>query len=93
MAEEQHPEPHYDPLTSERPRRRRNGGLITALSIALVAHAALGFYLWKAKFEVKYKEFSDTAVKVDILKPPPPPPPPPPPSPPPPQQQQQLTGS
>jgi protein TonB len=85
MAEEQQPpERQYDPLTSEG-RRRRGNGFGIALTVAVVAHIALGFYLWKAKFEVKYKEFSDEAVKVNLLKPPPPPPPknlPPPPPPP-----------
>jgi protein TonB len=97
MAEEQHPpEPHhfYDPLTADgRPRKGRKGFLI-AVGIAAVVHVGIGYYVWKAKFEPKYQEFSDEAVKVALLKaapkPPPPPPPPPPknlPPPPPPQVQ------
>jgi protein TonB len=85
MAEEQHPpeQPHrfYDPLTAEgRPRRGRRGFLI-GVAVAVVVHLGIGAYIWKAKFEPKYQEFSDEAVKVALLKAPktPPPPPPPPP--------------
>ncbi|HLI67174.1 MAG TPA: energy transducer TonB, partial [Caulobacteraceae bacterium] len=80
MSDEQHlPEHHYDPLTSERPPRRRRNNFAISLGVALLIHAVLGVYLWKTKFEPKYQEYSDTAVKVKLLKAAPPPPPPPPP--------------
>jgi protein TonB len=43
-------------------------------------------YLWKSKFEPKYREYTDDVTDVAIIKPatPPPPPPPPPPNTPPP---------
>ena len=97
MAEEQHPpEEHhhfYDPLTADgRPRKGRKGFMI-GVGIAAVVHLGIGVYVWKAKFEPKYQEFADEAVKVALVKdkkvPPPPPPPPPKnlPPPPPPQVQ------
>ena len=87
MAEtEDHPHRAYDPLTDERPPRRKGGKFVPALVIAGIVHAALGYYLWKAKFEPKYRDFSDEAVKAELVKPAPPPPPPPPPTPPPPNQ-------
>jgi protein TonB len=81
MADEQHsPEHHhYDPLTADARPRRRGGGFATGVAVAVVFHIGIGAYLWKAKFEPKYQEFSDEAVKVSLLKAPPPPPPPPPP--------------
>jgi protein TonB len=63
------------------------------VAFAVAIHLGVGYYVYKAKFEPKYQEFSDEAVKVALLKeakPPPPPPPPPPknlPPPPPPQVQ------
>ena len=78
MADKE-PEYHYDPLTDEgRTRRKRGRWFSTALAVAVVVHIALGWYLWKVKFETKYKEWSDEATKVQLLKAPPPPPPPPP---------------
>ena len=55
-----------------------------AIIISIVFHTGLLFYLYKAKFVPKYKEYSDDVTDVSIVKPaPPPPPPPPPPTPPP----------
>jgi hypothetical protein len=80
MADEQHPpeERHhvYDPLTADgRPRRGRRG-FLAGVGVAVIIHLAIGAYVWKAKFEPKYTEFSDEAVKVALLKqakaPPPP---------------------
>jgi protein TonB len=74
MAEhEDTPHRAYDPLTDERPRRRRkSGGLIVALAVVLLAHVALLLYLYKAKFEAHFRDFTDQATKVAIVKPPPP---------------------
>ncbi len=66
----------YDPLTSERPPRRRKSGLVPGIALATVLFAGIGYYVWSVRFEAKFQEFSDQAVKVNILHPPPPPPPP-----------------
>jgi protein TonB len=98
MSDEQQQPPQeelhrfYDPLTAEgRPRRNRRG-FMTGVAVAVIVHLGVGYYVWKAKFEPKYQEFSDIAEKVALVKekkPPPPPPPPPKnlPPPPPPQVQ------
>ncbi len=66
---------HYDPLTANGiGRKKRHAGV--AIGIVAVFHLALGVYLWKAKFETKYKEYSDQATKVQLVKAAPPPPPP-----------------
>ncbi|WP_204268570.1 hypothetical protein, partial [Escherichia coli] len=65
-------EHHYDPLTADhRPRRRKNPGVYIGVAIAILAHVGLFFYLWKVKFEVHYKEYSDEATKVELVAPPP----------------------
>jgi protein TonB len=82
MSVDQTPDaPHYDPLLDERPRRKKklNPGIVVGIILSVVVHAALFFYLWKAKFHPHYQTYEDTAVKVDLVKPAPPPPPPPPP--------------
>jgi hypothetical protein len=79
MAEAPAPH-HYDPLVDAPPKRRRKGGMAAPVIVSIVIHGLLGYYIYKSKFEPKYKEYSDEAVKVDIVKPPPPPPPPPPPA-------------
>lgn len=66
------------------PRRRpgrRNHGATVAILASLAFHAGLGYSLWKAKFEPKYREYSDDVTSVELIKPRPPPPPPPPPPP------------
>ena len=67
------------------PPKRGKGYLIAGL-VALVLHVFLGFVLWKQRFELEIREFSDDVTDVEIIKPmaPPPPPPPPPPNTPPP---------
>ncbi|WP_312165205.1 energy transducer TonB [Phenylobacterium sp.] len=67
-------------------RRRRRGGIGVQLAIlgSLVLHGALGVYLWKARFEPRYREYVDEVTSVELIKPLPPPPAPPPPPPPPP---------
>ena len=69
MSDEQHlPEHHhYDPLTDERRPRRRGNGFLVGVGIAFAIHAGIGYYLWKVKFEPKYQEYSDQAVKVKLL--------------------------
>jgi len=85
MAEPQtEPAPrHYDPLWDEGKKKKGMGATI-GITISIIAHVALVFYLWKTKIEPRYVQYSDEAVKVDLVKPqqkPPPPPPPPPPGP------------
>ncbi|MBN9319008.1 MAG: energy transducer TonB [Caulobacterales bacterium] len=71
--------PYYDPLTAEGgPKGKKGGVFMIATIVAFVLHAGLIFYLWKVKFEPKYKQYVDDATQVEIVKPPPPPPPPPP---------------
>jgi protein TonB len=67
------------------PPKRGRGYWIAGL-VALVLHVFLGFVLWKQRFELEIREFSDDVTDVEIIKPmaPPPPPPPPPPNTPPP---------
>ena len=74
--------PYYDPLTAEGgPKGKKGGVFMIATIVAFILHALLIFYLWKVKFEPKYKQYADDATTVEIVKPPPPPPPPPPPAP------------
>jgi len=63
------------------PKKKRSTAVTVAIVGSIVFHAALGLYLWKSKFEVKYKEYSDDVTDVALIKPVPPPPPPPPPPP------------
>lgn len=81
-------ERHYDPLI-DTPPAKANKGRIVILTLVGLLHVALIYWLYKTKIETEFKTYSDTAVKVDLVKPPPPPPPPepdkPPPPPPPPQ--------
>src|SRR5437899_1617387 len=73
--------PGHNPFDDPRPPRQK--GMLIALAIAVVVHAALALYLWKSKFEANFKEYSDDVTDVSLIKPPPAPPPPPPPPPPP----------
>jgi protein TonB len=58
---------------------RRRGPSTAAIAIvaSLLVHGALGVYLWKAKFEAAYREYSDPVTTVSIITPAPPPAPPP----------------
>ncbi|HKT54696.1 MAG TPA: energy transducer TonB, partial [Caulobacteraceae bacterium] len=73
MAEEpKRPEHHYyDPLTSDRPPRHKSS-LPIAIPIVLVLYGIIVSYLVLSKFEFKLQEYTDQAVKVNILKAPPP---------------------
>src|SRR5437868_3160386 len=73
--------PGHNPFDDPRPKRQK--GMMVALIIAVIVHAALAIYLWKSKFEANFKEYSDDVTDVAMVKPPPAPPPPPPPPPPP----------
>ncbi|MCA3739256.1 MAG: energy transducer TonB [Phenylobacterium sp.] len=68
------------------PPPQRGRGFWIAGLVALLLHVAVGFALWKQRFELQIREFSDDVTDVEIIKPmaPPPPPPPPPPNTPPP---------
>jgi len=68
MAEQQTPEHrHYDPLTSEGPRRKKGMGPFgIALLVVLGLHGLLFAYLAKQKFEAVFQEYSDDAVKVEL---------------------------
>jgi periplasmic protein TonB len=63
------------------PIKKRNKGVTIAIVASIVVHFALGYYLYKVKFEPKYREYQDDVTDVAIIKPVPPPPPPPPPPP------------
>ncbi len=68
------------------PPKQRSKGVTLAIIASIIVHVLLGVYLWKSKFEPKYREYTDDVTDVAIIKPatPPPPPPPPPPNTPPP---------
>lgn len=68
----------------ERRARRRGFGAVVAVLVSLSLHAMMGVYLWKAKFETHYREYSEDVTNLELVKPRPPPPIPPPPPPPPP---------
>ena len=73
--------PRHNPFDDPRPKRPK--GFWIAVTIALVAHVALALYLWKSRFETKFREYADDVTDVALVKPQPKPPPPPPPPPPP----------
>jgi protein TonB len=70
---------HRSPFDEPAPQKPK--GLIAALIIAVIVHALIGYFIWKNKFEMEYREYSDDVTDVAIVKPAPPPPPPPPPPP------------
>jgi periplasmic protein TonB len=70
---------HRSPF--DEPVKQRPKGLVVALIIAVIVHALIGYFIWKNKFEMEYREYSDDVTDVAIVKPAPPPPPPPPPPP------------
>lgn len=75
-------EPDSEPRRPMERRPRRQGrGALAAVLLSLAFHAGLGVALWKAKFEPRYREYSDEVTNVELIKPQPPPPPPPPPPP------------
>ncbi len=63
------------------PKPKPNKWLIVAVTLAVLLHLIIFYVLYKQKFEVNYKEYSDDVTDVSIIKPAPPPPPPPPPPP------------
>jgi len=67
------------------PPKRGKGFLIAGL-LAMLLHVLLGVVLWRQRFDLTVREYSDDVTDVAIIKPmaPPPPPPPPPPNTPPP---------
>ena len=69
--------PVHNPFDAPRPKTNR--GFTIAVILAIIAHAVIGFILYKEKFQPKYKEYSDDVTDVALIKPAPPPPPPPPP--------------
>lgn len=63
----------------EPPRRPPSRALVAALGLAVLVHAGLAAYLWKARFDPHYRQAPDDAVtEVQLVTPAPPPPPPPP---------------
>ena len=69
----------HNPFDDPKPKARP--GTMIALILAVLVHGALGVYLWKTRFDPKYKEYSEEITDVALIKPVPPPPPPPPPPP------------
>ena len=53
---------HYDPLVDAPPKRKKGGGAQVSIIVSLIVHGLIGVYIWKSKFEPKYKEYSDEAV-------------------------------
>ena len=58
------------------PKKKRNPAVTAAIVGSIIVHAVLGYYLYKNKFEPKYREYTDDVTDVAIIKPAPPPPPP-----------------
>ena len=76
---------HHNPFDAPKPKS--SGAMGIAVIIAVLAHAIVGYIIYKKKFELKIKSYSDDVTDVQMIKPvakPPPPPPPPPPNTPPP---------
>ena len=69
-------EEHHERSIFDEPKKKRNTGVTVAIVGSLIVHAGLGYYLYKSKFEPKYREYSDDVTDVAIIKPAPPPPPP-----------------
>ncbi len=69
----------HNPFDDPPPKRHK--GLTIAVAVSIAAHGLIGLYLWKAKFEPNYRQYSDDVTDVALIKPVPPPPPPPPPPP------------
>ncbi len=51
----------------DEPKTKRSKGVTIAIVVSIVAHAAVGVYLWKARFEQKYKAYSDEVTDVAII--------------------------
>ena len=64
--------PGHNPFDA--PRKKRNNGVTAAIIGSVVVHGVVGVYLWKAKFQSEFKEYSDEVTDVAIIKPAPPPP-------------------
>jgi len=67
--------PSHNPF--DLPRPRRNNGVIVAIILSVLIHGIIGYYLWQARFKIKYQNYSDEKTEAQLIKPPPPPPPPP----------------
>ncbi|MFI4966900.1 MAG: energy transducer TonB, partial [Caulobacterales bacterium] len=59
--------PGHNPFDDPRPKRSK--GLLIALVIAVIVHAALAVYLWKSKFEPTFKDYSEDVTDVAMVKP------------------------
>ncbi|RYG04918.1 MAG: energy transducer TonB, partial [Caulobacteraceae bacterium] len=51
-------EEHHERSVFDEPKKKRNVGVTLAIVGSIIVHGALGFYLYKSKFEPKYKEYS-----------------------------------
>ena len=73
---------HRDPILDP-PRRRKgkgafglNNSTLLAIGTFIVAlHALLFYYLYKQRFELELRQYSDESVEVELVEPIPPPPP------------------
>ena len=67
--------PSHNPF--DLPRRSKNATrtFIIAVTVAVLFHLLVGYYVYKAKFKPNYKNYSEQKEEVNILHPPPPPPP------------------
>ncbi|MGA0603807.1 TonB family protein [Caulobacter sp. KR2-114] len=66
--------PHHAYLDriGEGPPRRPSPALVAAIALSLVAHGAVGVYLWKAKFEHRLASYGEPATDATLVRPPPP---------------------
>jgi periplasmic protein TonB len=69
-------EEHHERSVFDEPKKKRNTGVTVAIVGSIIVHAGLGYYLYKSRFEPKYREYSDDVTDVAIIKPAPPPTPP-----------------
>ena len=77
MADDQNQEVRRPHNPFDAPEQKGLGkGFVTAMAVVLIFHALLGVYLWKFRFEPKYRTFTDEKIDTELVKPPPPPPPP-----------------
>ena len=77
MADEktEAPRPAHNPF--DPPAQKGLGkGFTTAIAVVVGLHALLGVYLWKYRFEPKYREYTDEKIDTELIKPPPLPVPP-----------------
>ena len=56
--------PGHNPFDA--PRKKRNNGVTAAIIGSVIVHGVVGVYLWKAKFQSEFKEYSDDVTDVAV---------------------------